>query len=237
MVSRFSSRRGYYNRVQAALAQNDTKILDRDTIQNAEEYVSLHAQLLEELPLFLEGTEKLLEILLGAFSLAQKDYYNGMQAHIRRFFYTVKLPVWGEGADVDDSVRKHPESGPESVPDGTTIMRIWYNAWTPEQEGIQTLGLVSSEFIYRNAMSLRQHANQSSNCCRYWTPLCQFWPACGAGSLELLADLACITEWRADPAGQSQCVKGPSQSQFVIYELNIENDQSSVIILTGTYQR
>lgn len=153
VISRFSSRRGYYSRVQAALAQNDVKSLDRETIQNAEDYVSLHAQLLEELPPFLEGMEKLLEILLGAFSLAQKDYFNGMQAHIRRFFYTVKLPVWEDGADTDDTTRKRPESGSGSVPDGTTIMQIWYNAWTPVHEGIRTLGLVSSTSLHPASVS------------------------------------------------------------------------------------
>ena len=97
------SKRGDYNKVQIARRLHDVKNLDAEILQNAEDYASLHAQLLEELPLFLRGMDKLMEILLGAFSLAQKDYFNGMQAHIRRFFYTVKLPVWGDEKDTGDA--------------------------------------------------------------------------------------------------------------------------------------
>jgi hypothetical protein len=138
------AKRGDYIKVQTARRRNDMKNLDAEVLQNAEDYASLHAQLLEELPTFLRGMDKLMEILLGAFSLAQKDYFNGMQAHIRRFFYTVKLSVWGDERDIGDaSSQERPESGPSSVPDGESIMKLWSEAWKPEHSGIQSLGLVA----------------------------------------------------------------------------------------------
>lgn len=139
------SKRGDYNKVQTARRRNELKNLDAEVLQNAEDYTSLHAQLLEELPAFLRGMDKLMEILLGSFSLAQKDYFNGMQAHIRRFFYTVKLSVWGDEREtIDADSKERPNIGPSSVPDGESIMKLWGEAWKPEHSGIQSLGLVSS---------------------------------------------------------------------------------------------
>lgn len=145
VTNRLSSKRGDYNKVQTARLQNDVKNLDIETLQNAEDYVSLHAQLLEELPPFLQGMDKLMKILLGAFSRAQRDYFNGMQAHLRKFFDTAGLSVWGE--EMDSSTAHHPtrpQTGPGSVPDGKVIMQLWCDAWNPENERIWNLGLASS---------------------------------------------------------------------------------------------
>jgi hypothetical protein len=234
VISRLTSRRGYYNKVQAALLQNDAKNLDRETIQNAEDYVSLHAQLLEELPPFLEGMEKLLEILLGAFSLAQKDYFNGMQAHIKRFFYTVKLSVWGDESDADSTKRAHPESGSGSVPDGTTIMQIWYNAWTPEHERIQTLGLVSSTSL--RWLLLLDVCSFFTSCDRYWTTLRQFESAWRWVHFQILASSASITDWRIGSAVEPGRVAGASQSQFIIHQCDITKQQGTILILIGASQ-
>ncbi|KAJ9106855.1 hypothetical protein QFC19_002984 [Naganishia cerealis] len=140
VVTRLASNKADYVKVLSARHRNDLKNIDKETMQNAEEYTSLHAQLLEELPPFLEGVDKLMTILLGAFSIAQKDYYNGMQAHIRKFFFTVKLPIWGSD---DTGQAKRPEAGPDSVPAGETIIRLWLDAWKPEQEALESLKLIS----------------------------------------------------------------------------------------------
>lgn len=140
VIARLGSKKLDYAKVLNARQRNDLKNIDKETMQNAEEYVSLHAQLHEELPPFLEGVDKLMNILVGAFVIAQKDYYNGMQAHIRKFFFTVKLPVWGSD-NAERTTRS--ETGPDSVPGGETIIQLWHDAWKPEQETLESLKLIS----------------------------------------------------------------------------------------------
>jgi hypothetical protein len=140
VIVRLVSKKVDYTKVLSARQRNDLKNIDKETMQNAEDYVALHAQLLEELPPFLEGAGKLMDILVGAFAIAQKDYYNGMQAHIRKFFFTVKLPLWG--SDNAEQTNR-PQTGPESVPGGEAIIQLWHEAWKPEQETLSSLKLIS----------------------------------------------------------------------------------------------
>ncbi|KAJ9122482.1 hypothetical protein QFC22_001910 [Naganishia vaughanmartiniae] len=147
VIARMASKKVAFVKVLGARHRNDLKNIDKETMQNAEDYVSLHAQLHEELPAFLEGVCKLMNIVLGAFAIAQKDYYNGMQAHVRKFFFTVKLPVWGSEVERHDRRAKRPETGPDSVPGGESITRMWQDAWKPEQETLESLKLITGSHI------------------------------------------------------------------------------------------
>lgn len=61
------------------------KSVDRPLLLEASEYVAIHTQLLEELPAFLEGYNRILEIAVAAFVGAQVRYYGAMRDRIVKY--------------------------------------------------------------------------------------------------------------------------------------------------------
>jgi hypothetical protein len=61
------------------------KSIDKILLQEASEYVTVHSQLLEELPAFLEGFSRIYEMSLGAFITAQSKYFETLRDTLALF--------------------------------------------------------------------------------------------------------------------------------------------------------
>ncbi|GMK56744.1 hypothetical protein CspeluHIS016_0305840 [Cutaneotrichosporon spelunceum] len=61
------------------------KSIDKILLQEVSEYVTVHSQLLEELPAFLEGFTRIYEMSLGAFVTAQSKYFETLRDTLALF--------------------------------------------------------------------------------------------------------------------------------------------------------
>lgn len=83
IIDRLNRKSADYARYQAH--RHAKKSIDRLMIQEATDYVAIHTQLLEELPVFLEGYSKIFEVAVCALTMAQTRYYGNMRDITRAF--------------------------------------------------------------------------------------------------------------------------------------------------------
>lgn len=83
IIDRLNRKSADYARYQQA--RHAKKSIDRLMVQEATDYVAIHTQLLEELPIFLEGYSKIFEIAVAALTMAQTRYFANMRDITRAF--------------------------------------------------------------------------------------------------------------------------------------------------------
>ncbi len=129
VISRLDSKRSDYIRVSSATSKSDHKSLDRAAMQNAEEFMAIHTQLREELPRFIEGYTKILDLALGAFADAQAGFYAGTKDRLRKFMEHWRLTD-GMANQIDD---------------GRSVVKRWHDIWKSSMDALDALEIVHRE--------------------------------------------------------------------------------------------
>lgn len=83
IIDRLNRKSADYARYMAH--RHAKKSIDRVMMQEAIDYVAIHTQLLEELPVFLQGYQKIFEVAHSTLTIAQARYYGNMRDITRAF--------------------------------------------------------------------------------------------------------------------------------------------------------
>lgn len=128
---------------------------DRALVQSASEFVALHHQLVEELPFFLEGYGKILDLAMEGFARAQARYFREVAARLERFKREWMLRSSRRGSSPRKGLKREPGSGSvagqgrrTSVTSGAEeedrdersgrgIVKIWREGWAPYSEAME----------------------------------------------------------------------------------------------------
>ncbi|TYJ57289.1 hypothetical protein B9479_002022 [Cryptococcus floricola] len=99
--------------------------LEPNVVKNAQEFVALHEQLLEELPAFLEGCMRILDIAVVGFANAQARYFSNIRVRVREFCLVwVKSPIGVGIYEGADGIRSSDEQMT-----GDELEKAWYECW------------------------------------------------------------------------------------------------------------
>lgn len=99
-------------------------------MQGALEFVALHEQLIEELPTFLEGCLRLLDIAVVGFARAQAKYFRTTRDRLRAF-----AEGWIQ-SPLGASLATGGSSGESNVVAGADIVKAWQESWEPYAEAM-----------------------------------------------------------------------------------------------------
>ncbi|OCF78769.1 hypothetical protein I204_00713 [Kwoniella mangroviensis CBS 8886] len=113
-----------YTRYHALRASK--KIVERIVMQSAGEFVALHTQLVDELPAFLEGCLRILDIALVGFAKAQAKFYQGVKDRLSAF----------EEAWVVLPLSPNIERSPTNTKTSRGIVKAWHDGWAPYAEAM-----------------------------------------------------------------------------------------------------
>ncbi|ORY26806.1 hypothetical protein BCR39DRAFT_589529 [Naematelia encephala] len=110
--------------------RDNRRPIDRTLLSSASDFYALHSQLVDELPAFLEGHSRILDIALVAFARAQARYHQAVRDKLDEFVRT-----W-----ITTSRRSSmsPSAGDEEVDatSGRGIVKAWHDAWAPYAEAM-----------------------------------------------------------------------------------------------------
>nr|XP_018259506.1 uncharacterized protein I303_07574 [Kwoniella dejecticola CBS 10117]OBR81664.1 hypothetical protein I303_07574 [Kwoniella dejecticola CBS 10117] len=113
-----------YTRYHALKASKKT--IERSLASSAAEFVALHTQLVDELPAFLEGCLRILDIALVGFAKAQAKYHVGIKERLAAYEEAwMVLPL-------SPKVERSPTD--TSTPRG--IVKAWHESWAPYGEAM-----------------------------------------------------------------------------------------------------
>ncbi|KAL1412485.1 hypothetical protein Q8F55_000230 [Vanrija albida] len=117
------------------------KTVDRLLLNEASDYVAIHTQLLEELPAFLEGHQKIFEMAMSAFVMAQARFYEGIRDRVQLFAiqYLTMRPI-------DQATKQE-----RRVSHARGIHRMFYNENSSADKALQRIGCVSGDLSGRPA--------------------------------------------------------------------------------------
>jgi hypothetical protein len=104
--------------------------IDKVLLQSASDFVAIHTQLVEELPGFLEGYMRILDLVTVAFAKAQARYYREVRDRLSRFARDWVLSPRrksGNVIDLDDT----------DLRDGRGIIQAWHDAWAPCENAME----------------------------------------------------------------------------------------------------
>ncbi|WWD07212.1 hypothetical protein V865_005309 [Kwoniella europaea PYCC6329] len=113
-----------YTRYHALRASKKT--VERIVIQSAGEFVALHTQLVDELPAFLEGCLRILDVALVGFAKAQARYHQGVKDRLSAF----------EEAWVVLPLSPNIERSPTNTKTSRGIVKAWHDGWAPYAEAM-----------------------------------------------------------------------------------------------------
>lgn len=141
LIQKRESRLPDYIKTQTARTKSDLKQLDKSTLSSAEDFVALHVQLLEELPAFIEGHGRILDLALLAFSKVQARFYDGVRGKLREYMLS-----WAANQAVVDADGNGSggEVQIESM-DGRAVVKNWHQYWQPMLQQIEGLALIRSK--------------------------------------------------------------------------------------------
>ena len=139
LVQKREARLTDYTRFQSARSKSDVKALDKSVIQGAEDFVALHTQLLEELPAYIDGYSKILELALAQFANAQARFYDSVRNKLREY-----LLLW-TAAEEAEYHRAGVRDLEIEVLDGQRIVKGWHECWKPFMQQIEALRISHRE--------------------------------------------------------------------------------------------
>lgn len=111
----------------------DTAVpIDKLVFDNAREFSALHTQLVHELPAFLEGYMRILDIAMVSFARAQARYYEAVRNTLGVFVAKhVRDPrPSSRGSDVID-LEEEP-----ALSDAKLVIKAWHDSWSPYAEAM-----------------------------------------------------------------------------------------------------
>ncbi|OXH43524.1 hypothetical protein J002_06242 [Cryptococcus neoformans] len=138
VLSKRSSKHPDYTRYHAFRISKRTP--DRDTVQGALEFVALHEQLIEELPAFLEGCLRILDIAVVGFARAQAKYFRMTRDRLRAFAEGWIQSPLGAGLATGES------NGESSAIAGADIVKAWQECWEPYAEAMDKFECTKASF-------------------------------------------------------------------------------------------
>lgn len=129
LIRKRESRFSDYSKVQqSSRSKAELKALEKSVMSGSEDFVALHTQLLEELPAYIEGHAKILDIALAGFAQAQARFYDEVRERLRDY-----LTVWTAEQEAEDVTIE--------VLDGAKIVKGWHECWKPFMQQIEELGI------------------------------------------------------------------------------------------------
>ena len=137
LVQKRESRLSDYSKVQSARSKSDIRNLDKSVLQGADDFVALHTQLLDELPAYVEGYSKILELALAHFAIAQARFYNSVRERLREY-----LMLWTAQEEAD-YLRKTGKEAEIEILDGKRIVKGWHECWKPFMQQMEALAINS----------------------------------------------------------------------------------------------
>ena len=110
------------------------KPIDKLVLNNAKDFVALHTQLVEELPVFLEGYMRILDIAIVGFAKAQAAYHGSLRDRLALFlFQHIRAPhrrsSASNGLEVDEE--------PVDMSTGKGIIKAWHDSWSPYADAME----------------------------------------------------------------------------------------------------
>lgn len=125
VISKHSSKQSDYARYFALIRSRKTP--ERTLLVSAREFHALHTQLLDELPVFMEGYMRIIDLALVAFSSAQARYFDAVRIRLGEFGRR-----WVARPRQSPSLTATPEAREEAdLNTGKGIVRAWHDAWGP----------------------------------------------------------------------------------------------------------
>lgn len=116
------------------------KSIDKVLLQEASEYVTIHTQLLEELPAFLEGFTRIYELSLAAFTAAQAKYFEALRDRLA--LYTAQyLTEPTEMITVGDEIKQVRLD----VSTSRGIHKAWIERWREPNTLIKSLQITGGD--------------------------------------------------------------------------------------------
>lgn len=138
VLSKRSAKHPDYTRYHAFRVSKRTP--DRDIVQGALEFVALHEQLIEELPTFLEGCLRILDIAVVGFARAQAKYFRTTRDRLRAF-----AEGWIQ-SPLGASLATGGSSGESNVVAGADIVKAWQESWEPYAEAMDKFECTKASF-------------------------------------------------------------------------------------------
>jgi hypothetical protein len=132
LITKRESRLSDYTKVQTSRSKSDLKSLDKSTISGAEDFVALHTQLLEELPAYIEGHGKILDLALGHFAASQARFYDSVRKRFKEYLMLWTATEEVEGVEVE-------------VLGGQRIIDGWRENWSFFSERMEALAITHGE--------------------------------------------------------------------------------------------
>ncbi len=129
VIARLDRKRGDYLKVIAVTGKAEYRTLDQEVLLNAEEFVAIHTQLLEELPRFLEGYTKILDLALGGFAMSQTQFLRDVGQKLRTFMHAWTM---SDAADKEAAFAL----------DGPAIVRRWHATCKPFMDALEHLEIL-----------------------------------------------------------------------------------------------
>lgn len=146
VISKRESKHADYTRYFTLVKARKTA--DRTLLLSARDFYALHIQLIDELPIFLEGYSRIFDLALVAFAEAQARYFEGCKLRLAEFAQrwvarprkspTINLssprPENTQGGVLGGSRENGIEEG---LGAGRGIVKAWYDAWAPYAEAME----------------------------------------------------------------------------------------------------
>lgn len=112
------------------------KPIDRTILQSAKDFVALHTQLVEELPLFLEGYMRIFDLAMCTFANSQAMYHSKVRDRVGGFIRD-HLEDGGTGKSPRVSLESRSPGPPADLKTIAGIVRNWSDAWSPYADALE----------------------------------------------------------------------------------------------------
>lgn len=125
-------------------AAKKSSLPDRALVQEAADYVAIHTQLLEELPAFLEGYNRIIEIAVAAFTMAQARYFATFRDRISTFnsqYLSVPTELAAHGDNLDEVL--------VDLSNSRGIHKAWLNAYREPNNAMRNLDCINGDGLSR----------------------------------------------------------------------------------------
>lgn len=120
VIAKRDSRAADYTRYSAL--RDARKPIDKAVLQSAREFAALHSQLVDELPAFLEGFSRILDLAIRSFAQVQAKYYENISVAVEGFARRwVARPRQSPNLSVSN----------EDLRTGNGIIQAFHHSWAP----------------------------------------------------------------------------------------------------------
>lgn len=122
----------YQRYISSVAKRSSPALLDRAILQGAHDFTALHTQLVEELPIFLRGYMRILDLAMCEFAQTQAKYYGALRERLKVF---ASKWIADPGVATPGSVMSY--RGPVDLTTGRGIVKAWHDSWVPFAEAME----------------------------------------------------------------------------------------------------